>query len=162
MDRLISDYLEYNPIDGIIKWKKDKCRMKKGMIAGYKTKTGYTNIIFNRKSYKAHRIAWVLYYGDISDMQIDHINHNRSDNRLCNLRCVTQQENKKNKSLQKRNKSGHTGVYWSQIKNKWYAVIGVSGKQICLGHFVNKNDAVTARELAEERYLFHKNHGKGS
>lgn len=80
----------------------------------------------------------------------DHINHNKLDNRKCNLRTTTCSQNMMNQSLSKINKSGHKGVSW--YKNAWVSEIGANGVKIYLGRFSNIDDAVKARQEAELRY----------
>lgn len=96
-------------------------------------------------------------------MQVDHINHDRTDNRIENLRLVNANENCKNQKASTRNKSGVVGVSWKSQKNKWHAQIMVDGKQIHLGFYDDINDAKDAkdaRKVAERKYGFHENHGK--
>ena len=88
-----------------------------------------------------------------SEMVIDHINHNPLDNRKCNLRVCTQQQNCINKVKQSNNTSGHSGVGWYKKYNKWRARIQVNGKQILLGYFEDKNEAIAARKQAEIDYF---------
>ena len=76
-------------------------RIKKGIIAGCVNKDGYIQIRIARKDYYAHRLAWLYIYGELPKDQIDHINHDRRDNRLVNLQEVTQLENSRNKALSK-------------------------------------------------------------
>lgn len=81
----------------------------------------------------------------------DHINHNKLDNRRCNLRYLTKHANSINTKLSKANKSGVKGV--RMLKNgKWHAYIFFNGKSKHLGFFENKEDAVNARLTAEEKY----------
>ena len=84
---------------------------------------------------------------------IDHINHNVLDNRKNNLRICTQNDNAKNKSKQINNTSGRVGVTWDKQTNKWLAQIQVNGKNIKLGRFKNKEEAIRAREEAELKYF---------
>jgi len=85
--------------------------------------------------------------------EIDHINGNRSDNRLCNLREATHQQNCMNRSRALNNKSGYVGVSWHSKGNKWQAHISVAGKSIYLGLFENVEDAHNARiEAAKKAY----------
>lgn len=79
------------------------------------------------------------------DMIVDHINHNRLDNRKSNLRICTVRENNFNKKSK--------GVYWHESRNKWSARIQVDGKKIFLGYFINKDDAIQARRNAEIEYF---------
>lgn len=83
------------------------------------------------------------------NMVVDHINHNKLDNRKSNLRICTQQQNNINTSLKKTNTSGITGVSWDKSRNKWVAHI--KGKQ--LGRFNTKEEAIEARKQAELEYF---------
>lgn len=114
--------------------------------------------IFDRKAL-GHRVAWLMVNGEKPE-QIDHINGDRSDNRLVNLRSVTHQENGRNQSLASSNTSGRCGVTRDKKWGKWMAFIRVDGRAMTLGRFVKFEDAVAAREQAETKYGFHKNHGK--
>lgn len=82
---------------------------------------------------------------------VDHVNRNRLDNRKSNLRICTVTENSRNRSLGSNNKFEHTGV--DLIKGKWRSRITYNGKQISLGYFMTRSEAVTARRKAE-RSLF--------
>jgi hypothetical protein len=83
----------------------------------------------------------------------DHINRNRSDNRRENLRPATIQENTRNRGLQSNNTSGITGVTWKEDKKKWKAYISINKRQIHLGYFIGKDDAICARLKAEAEYF---------
>ena len=87
------------------------------------------------------------------NMVVDHINRNPLDNRICNLRICTQHENSMNQSIRCTNKSGATGVLWDKNRNKWRAYIIVNGKQIYLGRFNTKEEAIEARLQAEIEYF---------
>lgn len=106
----------------------------------------------------AHRAAFLMVEGWLPD-EIDHINHDRCDNRWCNLRAATRSTNAKNRSMNRNNTSGICGVRWFAPTNKWRAQIKSGGAQIFLGDFTSKDDAVAARLHAEREYEFHKNHG---
>lgn len=107
---------------------------------------------------KAHRVIFAMYHG-YWPTEIDHINHNRSDNKISNLRNVSRQQNCRNLSISKNNTSGVIGVYWTKARNIWRAQINTNGKHIHLGYFEDKIDAIAARKEAESKYGFHKNHG---
>ena len=92
--------------------------------------------------------------------QIDHINHNRSDNRISNLRKASYEVNSKNRSKQWNNSSGTTGVYFDKQLNSWRSQIYVNKKCIKLGCFKELSDAIFARATADGIYNFHQNHGK--
>lgn len=88
-----------------------------------------------------------------NEMFVDHINHNPYDNRKDNLRIVTSTQNSYNRRIQSNNTSGVTGVYYANDRNKWRAYIKSDKKQIYLGQFDNKEDAIKARKEAEEKYF---------
>ena len=108
----------------------------------------------------AHRVAWVFITGDWPLDQIDHINGNRADNRADNLRAVSNQENSRNMTLSKRNKTGVCGVCWNQGQSKWMASIRFGGRNVNLGLYDDFSLAVKARKDAEVKYGFHPGHGK--
>ena len=98
--------------------------------------------------FKLHR-----YIMDAPDgFKVDHENHDHANNCKYNLRLATSQENSRNRKPNKNNKSGCSGVYWTNHNKKWCATIGVDGKSIFLGNFVNKEDAIKARIDAENKY----------
>lgn len=84
---------------------------------------------------------------------VDHINGIKHDNRKNNLRVVTRSQNNMNRSISSNNKSGCTGVFWLENRNKWWAYIGINHKNINLGYYSNYEDAVKARKNAEEKYF---------
>lgn len=102
----------------------------------------------------AHRVAWAIYHGAWPDRIVDHINHDKLDNRIQNLRLVTNSESARNKPLSPRNKSGVAGV--QRVGNRW--VVTISTTQ--LGSFRSFDDAVAARRAAEVEMGFHPNHGR--
>lgn len=123
------------------------------------TAHGYVCLALDYRSNKAHRIIWAMAHGRWPN-EIDHINGEKADNRLTNLREVTHQENQCNRKTDKDNKSGVMGVGWHKVRAKWRADIKVNGKHFHLGYFDNISDAVLARIEGENRYGFHPNHGR--
>jgi hypothetical protein len=121
--------------------------------------SGYIILAIYNKSYKAHRVAWAIHYDEWPNDQIDHINQNRRDNRICNLRIVTNKENAMNRTIQTNNKSGVVGVSWHKQRNKWIVRIASPDKYLYLGLFSNFADAVECRKEAERKYGYHPNHG---
>ena len=101
------------------------------------------------KSYYAHRLIWLYVYGCWPKHQIDHINGKPTDNRLSNLRDVTQSVNMHNSKLRLDNKSGVKGVSWCTRSNKWHANICIKGKRKHLGSFHSKLNAIKARRAGE-------------
>lgn len=86
-------------------------------------------------------------------IEVDHINRNRLDNRKCNLRIISKQDNMKNKSTYTNNKSGIPGVKWNKNNNKWQVQINHNKKRIHLGMFDDLEKAKEAREKAEKKYF---------
>ena len=140
-------------------WKNFNTRFA-GVGAGSPNNEGYVHIKISGRLHKAHRLAWLITHREWPYGQIDHINHNRSDNRLDNLRVVTNQQNTYNQKKRKTNASGFTGVGWHKRICKWQAQIQADGKKVCLGYFENIEAAVAARKAAEENFGFHPNHGQ--
>ena len=127
-------------------------RVKVGDVAGSPDGHGYLQITVQSRPYQAHRLAWLYMNGEWPKLNIDHINRNPSDNRLVNLRDVTQKQNQQNASKSSSNTSGHTGVYWNKQRSKWVAHIKHNYKRIYLGYFTDIEDAITARKAGELKY----------
>lgn len=121
---------------------------------------GYKIGVVHGRQCKAHRIAWVLAYGEWPAGEIDHLNGDRSDNRLVNLRDATRASNQRNAKMQSNNTSGVTGVYWWAERQRWRAEIKVDGKARHLGLFATKEEAAAARGAANEQFGFTDRHGK--
>lgn len=107
----------------------------------------------------AHRVVWAWMTGEWPEVHIDHINHDRADNRFANLRAATVSENQRNRSIGPSSTSGHVGVTLDKRRGTWQAHIKVGGKRRHLGSFVRIEDAIACRREANERYGFHENHG---
>ena len=114
--------------------------------------------LLNRHMY-AHRAAWAITFKKWPEC-IDHINRDRKDNRLINLREVFHFENMQNMPLLRTSKSGITGVVFLEEKKKWVASIGKRGRSIFLGHYETEKEARIARAAAERALGFHENHGR--
>lgn len=157
-----SDVFNYD--NGVLYWKIRPCKnLPVGFRAGAINKTGYRYVSYKDRKYKVSHIVWLLHNPDDfikPGEQIDHINHNRADDRIEKLRKTTNKGNSRNRSLRVSSKSGVTGVYWRQDVSKWRATIKVDGVEMHLGFFANLDDAIKARATAEVEYGFHENHGK--
>lgn len=173
---LLRKLLDYDPETGLLFWRarpvemfpnKSKAKRWNTRYAGKRAgntkayQKGYFAVCILSKNYPVHRILWALHTGKDPQNQIDHINGNPGDNRLCNLREVNQVENSKNQKIPKNNTSGYIGVSFRKANNEWVAYISVQ-KRIHLGGFRTKEAAIAARKDAERRYGFHPNHGRGS
>ena len=95
----------------------------------------------------AHRLAWRLYYGEWppSGMTIDHVNHNKHENRIRNLRLATQKQNNANKIVSKNSKSGELGVHWCSIHNRWR--VAVCNTRLYTFYASHKISAILASRL---------------
>ena len=92
----------------------------------------------------------------------DHINGVVDDNRLCNLRVVSQRENTRNQKISVNNKSTVTGVFYLKSERVFLSYITYNGKRHILGKFRTLEEAASVRRAAESHYKFHPNHGKTS
>lgn len=128
-----------------------------GKRAGSIDKDGYLQISTMNTS--VHRIVWAIFYNEWPENTIDHIDRCKTNNKITNLRDVSNQENLKNAKISKRNKSGATGVFWRPNRMKWEATICVNSKLISLGAFSEKSQAIAVRKSAQIKYGFHSNHG---
>lgn len=147
------DFFDYDPDTGVILNKRTRRQ------AGYVNDRGYVLISFRGVTYKAHRIAWTIYHGAPPEGEIDHINHQKHDNRIKNLRDVPSIQNARNLGLSSANTSGVLGVSFNKKDRRWKARIKVNQKEHHLGYFKTKDEAIAARQIAEEIYGFHDNHG---
>jgi len=119
----------------------------------------YRSVSVFNTPFRSHRIAWLLYYGNWPSLQIDHRDGDGLNNRITNLREVTNRENGMNSKMSSRNSSGVVGVRWHPAAKKWNARIKVSSVEIYLGIFESFEDAVAARKQAESKYGFSERHG---
>lgn len=126
--------------------------LKVGAVAGTTCRRdGYKRITIYGKVYLQHRLAFLYVYGEFPPKEIDHIDRDRSNNKISNLRSVTPKDNMKNKSMHKNNTSGVIGVNLDS-GGSWCARISHNGERITLGYFKNKEDAIMVRKEAEIKY----------
>ena len=145
--------LDYDPETGIFTWKvRTSTSVKVGDVAGCLGGGGYLLIQLQSRKYKAHRLAWLYMCGSWPKDQIDHINRDRADNRISNLREVSHKQNHQNRSKPSNNTSGHSGVSWYRRDSKWQATITHNYKDIHLGCFATIEEAIAARKAAEKLY----------
>lgn len=168
----VQSLVSYNPDSGIMTWKARPLHMFETVrhqsvwnarFSGTQAlntshKAGYKYGSIFRKKLLAHRVAWAIHHGKWPEDQIDHINGNPSDNRISNLRSVSNCENGKNTKLNSRNTSGHIGVSWHKQLGKWTVRIGKKH----LGVYPSFEAAVKARQAEQERLGYHPNHGRKS
>lgn len=148
----VRDLLNYDQKTGVFTWKVDVAKNRKvGQVAGSLSTQGYVVLTIGRKTYKAHRIAWLYVYGEWPSSILDHVNQCRNDNRIANLRLADAVLNGKNRKPNK-GRVGATGASFVKSRNRWIASIMVDKKRLHLGSFVNQADAVTAYAAAKEKF----------
>lgn len=150
---MVRERLDYDPETGDLRWRKSYARTaKKGAVAGH-SNGGYVRIMLKGISYYAHRLAWAHMHGDLKgDIEIDHENMNRKDNRLVNLRNASHSNNQANASRPRSNTSGvkgvtHRGDRW----NKWRVRVGINKKRVHVGDFATLEEAKLAYYAAASR-----------
>ena len=159
---ILRKFVNYDPITGSLTWRLRATRAAQignsiGTVVGTLPDKGYIVITLFGVTYQAHRLAWLHYYGQFPDKQIDHIDHNRTNNSITNLRETSLHTNMKNKSLYTTNTTGYSGV--TPHGASWLARIGVNGTKVLLGAFRTFDEAVAARKAAEKLLDYHVNHG---
>ena len=171
---LLRKLLRYEAETGKLFWRERPCEMfpskqswktwntKHANSEALKAKDakGYKHGQVLNKHYMTHRVVWALVHGAWPNEQIDHINGDKSDNRIFNLRDVSHAVNAKNLKKSAANTSGSTGVSWMPSKKCWRAEICVDGRRMHIGVFKSLEEAKVARADADARYGFHENHGR--
>jgi len=144
---LLNELFEYR--DGNLFWKVNRGSVKKGQIAGTFANSGYLQICLYRRFYLTHRLIFLMHKGYLPS-ELDHIDGNKLNNCIENLRETTKSQNQLNKGLMKNNVSGVKNVHWCKNSNKWRVLISVNGKQKDFGRFkdleVAKETAITLRK----------------
>ena len=152
----LRDALAYDPETGLFHWKVSRSAWAKaGTVAGSLNNHGYTKIMFKRRMHAAHRLAWFYVYGEWPAHQIDHINGDRTDNRLINLRVADNKQNQENIGLRSNNTTGFRGVSFNKKSKMYEAHIRHNGKKICLGMFFSAKVAAEAARKARQDFFTH-------
>jgi hypothetical protein len=148
--------LDYDASTGLFTWRKRPNAQRwngryAGKLAGGRTLNGYRTISVGATPYYASRLAWLYYYGEWPGRIVDHINVDKDDNRIENLRLATKSQNAANAKAQSRIKSGLKGAY--RNGRNYSAKIKVSGRSIYLGQFDTAEAAHAAYISAAQRYF---------
>jgi hypothetical protein len=152
---LLHKYFEYS--NGELYNKKSRHRVKIGQKLGYKSNEGYVILGFNNKYYLAHRLIFIMHYGYIPQ-QIDHIDGNRANNLIENLREATNSQNCHNSKKKITNTSGYKNVTWRKDRSKWLVNIVINNKNVYFGSY---DDIELADLVAQEaRDKYHKEFAK--
>lgn len=156
---LLRQLIDYDPETGVITWRprKEKSRHDRMWntrfafkVAGTTDTNGYLCVSFRCVKHRAHRLAWLYVHGRWPADQLDHINRDRADNRLANLRECTGAENHQNRGV--RAKSGVQGVRWHKQGQKWQARIRINGREVYLGLHETVEAASQAYQEAKGKY----------
>jgi hypothetical protein len=147
------DYLYYDPNTGSITWKRTKgSRAKTGTNAGNLSKNGYLVLGFDGKDFYAHRVAWLLHYGQWPTNLVDHVNGVKTDNRILNLREVTKSENAQNqKTSCKTSETNYLGVHYDTRRGRYVAKIMLNYKTKHIGVFKSAEEAYAAYLLIKRQ-----------
>lgn len=131
----IKNILSYNPENGCFLWLVNRSNgVKAGDSPGRVDKEGYLRITILGKAFGAHRLAWLFWHGELPNPGIDHINGNRLDNRISNLRLASISQNNQNRKS--------VGATFNKKVGKWQAQIKKGDKSFYLGVFETKDEAI--------------------
>lgn len=166
VDRL-HERLELDP-KGVLRWRYCASMPKQwnSVWAGKEALTavdgkGYRHGSLDYTYLRLHRVLWAMTYGAWPEGEIDHIDGDRQNNQIENLRIVTRTENRRNQKLSKNSSSGRMGVSWYKPYAKWRASISMGGgRSKHLGYFDDIEDATRAWSDARKQLGYHKNHGQ--
>lgn len=157
----LKELLHYCPETGVFTWLKTNQNHQKlvGKEAGSINYKGYRKIQIDKKIYPAHKLVWLYLYGEFPEEMLDHINNNRSDNRLVNLRHCSISQNACNRRKGTNNKSGHKNVYFRPDTGKWHVEIRKNKKRYRAGCYQSIEEAAKiAQQLRDELHKDYSNH----
>lgn len=151
----LKQLLAYEPDTGALRWKvAESRRVNVGDIAGHVEPRGYVWISVRGHKIVAHRVAWAYVHGAWPSGEVDHINGDKGDNRISNLRDVSKSENMRNrKGAKQNNRLGILGVHFETRRNRFVAQIQADDKRrVYLGSYKTAEEASAAYCAARELY----------
>jgi hypothetical protein len=149
----LRNLLKYDPVSGVFTWRNNIGNVKAGSVAGCITRKGYRYIGVGGYLYRANRLAWAYVHGSLPKGQIDHIDGNRLNNSINNIRDVSAETNQRNrKSGNKNSTSSLLGVSYHKQTRKWRAQLSITTTKH-LGLFDSEQEAHSAYIEAKEHHL---------
>lgn len=139
-DRL-RELVDYDPNTGVFRWRARRPACRAGDECGRTARTGYREICVDGRLWHAHRLAFIYVAGQCPD-EVDHVNRVKDDNRWCNLRPCTSQQNAGNSPARRHGVS--KGVHFDSSRGKWHAQINNHGTKTNLGRFSTEEEAASA------------------
>jgi hypothetical protein len=152
----LHEIFEYK--DGHLFWKISKSGITKKQAGGFNS-YGYAKVCFNKKIYFTHRIIFLMHHGFLPKV-VDHIDGNKSNNLITNLRAADHSKNVLNAKKNILNTSGEKNVHWSKRSKKWFARVTINKKRKYVGYFDDLEDAkVAIIQARNKHYGEFANHG---
>lgn len=142
----LKENLYYDPETGLFTWLIPAQRRRLTKEAGHKSSDGYTHVFFRGTLYRAHRLAWFYVHGEFPVGFLGHINGDRSDNRIENLRVADNFQNSHNAQIAANNATGFKGVSYCKTHKKYRAQCAVNKVNAFLGYFDTPEEASAAYE----------------
>lgn len=148
---ILHELLRYDSESGHLYWKTNLGRCQSSRPAGHLAKNGYWVIRINNTLYKSHRVIFAMVHKRWPKLYVDHVDGNRSNNRVCNLREATRSQNMHNVKLRCDNKTGVKGIAWEADRNKYVAYVSIRGCIKFKKRFSSLESAISARRKAAKK-----------
>jgi hypothetical protein len=151
----IRQAISYDPDTGVMKWKIKTARTNIGSVAGTKGSHGYLCFSVFKRQYLVHRLAWMLHHNIVLSKWefLDHIDRNKLNNKMENLRLATPKDNNGNVPILSTNTSGYRGVSWDKNKNAWACYLWNKNKKKHLGMFPTAEIAAKVYDKHAKEYF---------
>ena len=160
---ILREYLNYDEHTGILTWKKkpSKKAVLNTRAGSLVSTTGYRTLRLFERSYPEHHVVWCWYHGYWSDKQLDHIDHNRANNCIVNLREVTIAENARNRTRRRYTKVEEAGIWFCKRRQRYVSEITMDGRKVFQKTYLpdDIDVAISERKAKLIELGFHENHG---